>query len=110
MIGFIVATILAIIEIVVLKHTTYFTYIYRYGTDGYERTKEQPIKIPLWWVILIALSCLTGWVNIVFFILFWILWGAKAGSDGIKKTSCTYWRLHSRTCAKVVKFLNKPIL
>lgn len=109
----VIGIILFIIELTILKNTTYFwleKVVDGWGCKRWERSKEEkPVKVRLWWVILLALGNI-GWVSLITFPIFWIVWGLKAGRD--TDNDCgdnTYWRLHSKLMKKLINILNKEI-
>lgn len=108
----VIGIVLFLIEFLVLRNSTFFEYKYGYDQSSYssrlKRTEEQPVKIKLWWILLLAIGNLPV-ASIITFVVFWCLWGFKAGEDGGPKTDCTYWRLHSKPMKKLINFLNKEV-
>lgn len=101
------------IEIVILKNTTYFKYIksdyIRWKGFKYEeRTEEKPIKVKLWWILVLIIgNCPI--LCIFTFVTFWSIWIAKAAEESPRNEYHTYWRLHSKPVKKIIKFLNKEV-
>ena len=71
--------------------------------------EEKPIKVRLWQVLLLALGNI-GWFSLITFLIFWLMWGIKAGRDTDNDSmNKTYWRLHGKSMKKLTDFLNKEV-
>lgn len=96
MIWIIIGLISFIIQIYVLKHT----YSYRVkGDTPLDWEKAEKIGIPLWIALIMLITCIIPFVNIVEVIGFWVIW-LKYYSDPSEgpyyNIWYTYWRFKDK--------------
>lgn len=92
----IIGLISFIIQIYVLKHT----YSYRVkGDTSFDWAEAEKIGIPLWVVLIMFITSIIPFVNIVEIIWFWVIW-LKYYSDPSEGPYCniwyTYWRFKDK--------------
>lgn len=95
MIWVIIGLISFILQIYVLKHTYTLTLI---GDMNFIWEKAEKIGIPLWIVLIMLITSIIPFANIVEFIVFWIVW-LKYYSDPSRYYSTTwytYWRFKDK--------------
>lgn len=95
MIWVIIGLISFILQIYVLKHTYTLTLI---GDMNFIWEKAEKIGIPLWIVLIMLITSIIPFANIVEFIVFWIVW-LKYYSDPSRCYSATwytYWRFKDK--------------
>lgn len=96
MIWVIIGLIFFIIQIYVLKHT--YIIISR-GGIYFDWEKAEKIGIPLWIALIMLITSIIPFVNMVEFIIFWIIW-LKYYSDPEGGPSYnalyTYWRFKDK--------------
>lgn len=91
----IIGLISFIIQIYVLKHT--YTLTMR-GDTYFDWKEAKKIGIPLWTVLIMLITSIIPFANIVEFIAFWIVW-LKYYSDPDRcysTTWYTYWRFKDK--------------
>ena len=91
----IIGLISFIIQIYVLKHT-YTTKVKGSNCFGWE--KAEKIGTPLWVALIMLITSITPFVNIVEVIVFWIIWLRYYSSPGgcYSSTWYTYWRFKDK--------------
>ncbi len=95
MIWVIIGLISFILQIYVLKHT--YTFTIR-GAMDFDWEKAEKVGTPLWVALIMLITSIIPFANIVEFIVFWIAW-LKYYSD--PKVCCkngwyTYWRFQDK--------------
>ena len=95
MIWIIIGLISFIIQIYVLKHT------YSYRTKGdisFDWKEAEKIGIPLWVVLIMFITSIIPFLNIVEFVMFWAVWlKYYSNPDGCYVgTWYTYWRFKDK--------------
>lgn len=91
----IIGLISFIIQIYVLKHTYTITIK---GDFYFDWGKAEKIGIPLWIALIMLITCIIPFVNIVEVIVFWTIW-LKYYSDPsgwYSNTWYTYWRFKDK--------------
>ena len=103
-ISYLIGIIMFVLQVHILKHTYYVEIKGTWYREYLDEPKLQPIKVPLYLVIFMALCTLLPYVWVGCSLVFWIIW-LKRYSDpedlNIHKVN-TYWRLRDN-------FLMKPI-
>lgn len=98
----IIGLISFIIQIYVLKHT----YSYRTkGDTSFDWGEAEKIGIPLWAVLIMLISSIIPFLNIVEFVMFWAVWlkfNFSPDGGAYYDTWYTYWRFKD-------KFLSRKI-
>lgn len=91
----IIGLISFIIQIYVLKHT--YTLTMR-GDTYFDWKEAKKIGIPLWTVLIMLITSIIPFANIVEFIAFWIVWlKYYSDPDGCYSTTWyTYWRFKDK--------------
>ena len=96
MIWIIIGLISFIIQIYVLKHTYTITIK---GDFHFDWEKAEKIGIPLWIALIMLITSIIPFVNMVEFIIFWIIW-LKYYLDPDEDIDCdtwyTYWRFKDK--------------
>lgn len=95
MIWIIIGLISFTIQMYILKHTWVDS---GKGLDEFRWEHAQKLNIYLWVVLLLFLLCMTPILNILEFIIFWIVWCKKyANMDSYYSwKNYTYWRLKDK--------------
>lgn len=101
MIWIIIGLLSFVLQIYILKNTWVDS---GKGLDEFRWEHAQKLNIYLWVVLLLFLLCMTPILNILEFIIFWIVWCKKyANRDSYYSwKNYTYWRLKD-------KFLSRKI-
>ena len=91
----IIGLISFIIQIYVLKHTYIIT---AKGGVFFDWEKAEKMGIPLWVALIMLITSIIPFVNMVEFIIFWIIWLKHYSSPGgcYSSTWYTYWRFKDK--------------
>lgn len=89
-----------VLQVYILKHT-HFVECNGFYSVEYEK-ELQPIKVPLYVVILMALCTAIPYVWIASSLVFWIVWFKKCLDPESSWGSHTYWRLRDSFLTKSI--------
>lgn len=95
MIWIIIGLISFILQIYVLKHTYTITIK---GDFHFDWGKAEKISIPLWIALIMLITCIIPFVNIVEIIVFWAIWLTYYSDpdEWCSSDWCTYWRFKDK--------------
>lgn len=84
-----------ILQMYVLKHTYTITVK---GDFHFNWEKAEKIGIPLWIALIMLITCIIPFVNIVEVIVFWVIWLKYYSAPDVcfKSTWYTYWRFKDK--------------